>query len=104
MLSPAAFNALLKIGRAARACDIHSGHYRDTQGAGHDSFTLSATTSCASSRRISKPGFCMWPGREGIQLAKDAAELISRLADGAMRDALPFWILRRRWRRGDAAT
>ncbi len=30
----------------------------------------------------------MWPGREGIQLAKDAAELISRLADGAMRDAL----------------
>ncbi|PWL87804.1 MAG: DNA polymerase III subunit gamma/tau [Oscillospiraceae bacterium] len=27
-------------------------------------------------------------GQEGIQLAKDAAELISRLADGAMRDAL----------------
>ena len=27
-------------------------------------------------------------GQEGIQLAQDAAELISRLADGAMRDAL----------------
>ena len=37
---------------------------------------------------IAAPADCMWPEQEQIDLTADGAELLSRLADGALRDGL----------------
>ena len=90
MLSTAAFNALLKIMEEPPSSRyFYFGHHGDPQGARRRFCPdANAMISPALRLRISRAVCCMWPGRRKSNWTPDAAGLIARLADGAMRDAL----------------
>jgi DNA polymerase III subunit gamma/tau len=89
MLSRNAFNALLKtLEEPPAACEVHLRHHRDPQGAGHRAQPLPALRPAPDRAR----GDDRPPGphrrREGAQVGRDALALITRAAEGSVRDAM----------------
>ena len=92
-------------GRTARACEVHLRHHRDPQGAGHHPVALPALRPAPDRARgdDGAPAGRSWR-RKARAVADDALALITRAAEGSVRDAMsPAGPGDRAWRGRDHA-